>query len=246
MSTKKLGISKDLQASAGIPIPAPRKLDKATQQFPNGYDFPIAQLVKVYCDPKKVVKRNGEDTEEAVLGFVFATAGGNNTPKKQYTSIEFPIDSDDDNFDKKFEQLASRIKHIFCEVIGESKFTEEAMTGDTFEEFFTNVAAEFNKHKVTTGEGDAAKTVPVYTKNSVYIKITYYKDRLQTPLYPNFVQKAYNGTQPIACELIINPTYDKIEAQAKVVAGGNAAYGGGTNNTFGGGAAGFGDFPDVP
>ncbi len=243
MSTKKLGISKDLQASAGIPIPAPRKLDKATQQYPNGYAFPIANLVKVYCDPKKEIKRNGDTTEEPVLGFVFTTKD-----KKQYTSVEFPIDMDEDGSEKKFEQLASRIKHIFCEVVGESKFSEDAMSGDNFTEFFTNVAAEFNKHVVTTGEGDNAKSVPLYTKNSIYIKITYYKDRLQTPLFPNFVQKAYNGTEPIACELIINPTYDKIEAQAKVTTGANAQYSGGTNNSFGapGGGAGFGDFPDVP
>ena len=43
----KLGIKKDVQSSAGIPIPAPAQLDKRTVQYPNAWEFPIARLVKV-------------------------------------------------------------------------------------------------------------------------------------------------------------------------------------------------------
>ena len=63
-------------------------------------------------------------------------------------------------------------------------------------------------------------------------------------MYPNFVQKAYNGTSPIACELMINPTYDKVEPQARATNSAASQYGGGTNAGFG--AVGNMDFPEIP
>jgi hypothetical protein len=237
---KKLGISKETQAKAGIPIPAPKKLDKASQVFPNAWEFPVAQLVKVHFDPAKDVTRNQETTQVPAIIFVFTTANG-----KQFTHVEFPIDEEDeDKFNTKFENLSQRLKHIFCETVGEDRFKEGVMEGDDFTEFFSNVAKAFNAEVYTKGEGEAAKTLPIYTRNHVYIKLGYYKDRLQIPMYPNFVQKAYNGTNAIACELMINPTYDKVEPQARASANAATQYGGGTNNSFG--AVGDMAFPDIP
>lgn len=236
---RKLGISKETQAKSGIPIPAPKKLDKATQAFPNAWEFPVAQLVKVHFDPAKDVTRNGETSQVPALLFVFTTATG-----KQFTHVEFPVDEDDEKFDAKAEQLAQRVKHIFCETVGEDKFKEGSMEGDTFSEYFENIGKAFNSETYQKGEGEGAKTLPIYTKNHVYLKLVYYKDRLQIPLYPNFVQKAYMGTSPIACELMINPTYDKVEPQARTNNNANAQYGGGTNAGFG--AIGDVDFPAIP
>lgn len=237
---KKLGISKETQAKSGIPIPAPKKLDKATQTFPNAWEFPVVQLVKVHFDPAKDVTRNNETSQVPALLFVFKTA-----TEKQFTHIEFPVDEDDDKFDAKAEQLAQRIKHIFCETVGEDKFKEGSMEGDTFSEYFENIGKAFNSETYTKGEGEGAKVLPIYTRNHAYLKLVYYKDRLQIPLYPNFVQKAFNGVNPIECNLMINPTYDKVEPQARVQAGAGAGqYGGGTNSSFG--SVGDVAFPDIP
>jgi hypothetical protein len=239
---KRLGIGSDVVASAGIPIPAPFKLKDRTEFFPNLYEFPIARLVKVNFDPEKDVKRGDTTVPTPILSFVFVTGD-----KKQYTHVEFPIEDDDAKFDDKFAAMQQRIKHIFIETIGESKFEEGAMSGDDFKEFFDNVAKSFNNNTtlVKKGEGEEAKPVPTYTRNSVYIKLVYYKTRLQLPLYPNFVQKAFDVTgKQVKCELQIDLKYDKVEAIAPAAASGN--YSGGTHNTFGGGSSDSDDFPDVP
>jgi len=235
---RKLGISKDVQAKAGIPIGAPVKLDKRTEQYPNSYEFPIVKLVKVYCDPAKEMKRNGETEIKPVLSFTFVTSTG-----KQSTHIEFPIDDDDDAFDSKLEEMQQRIKHIFDETVGHDHFVEGSMEGGDFTEFFTNVAKSFNAKTVTRGEGENAKTNPYFTTTSAYLKLTYYKERAQMPKFPNFIQRAFNGAVMIPCELVINAKYDKLEPQVQAAA---PQYGGGNNTTFGGGGDSFGGLPDFP
>jgi hypothetical protein len=240
---RQLGISKDLEAKAGIPIPAPRKLDARHSMFPNGYEFPICKLVKVHFDPAKEIKRNDTVTPTPVVIFVFITKDG-----KQFTHLEFPVEDDDENFDKKHEQIQQRIKHIFDETVGASKFIEGSMNGGTYAEFFSNVAKSFNTDQtaVAVKESDTPKSIPTYSKTEVYWKITYYQTRLQVPLYPNFIQKAFNGKgEQIPCELQINPQYDKLVAQEKAKPA--APYAGGTNAEYGGGAAGgYDDYPDIP
>lgn len=234
----KLGIKKDLQAKAGIPIPAPKKLDKATPLFPNAWEFPVANLVNVIYEEAKTITRNSVEEQVPALTLVYKTKDG-----KQFTQVEFPIDFDDAKFDNKHQALTQRIKHIFEETIGESKFEE--VEAETFEELFGKVAAMFNKHTTTTGEGDSAKTTKNYARTPVYLKLIYYKDRLQVPMYPNMIQRAVGSNGQVPCELMINPTYDAVEPQAKAKpnAGGMGGYGGGTDASFGGFDS---DFPSIP
>ena len=234
--TSKLGIKKDLQSSAGIPINAPARLDKRTEFYPNSWEFPIVQLVKVSFNPAKEINRNGEVETTPVLQFVFVTKGG-----KQFTHIEFPIEEDDAKFEDKVGYLQQRVKHIYDAVVGASKFKENSMEGDTFAELFENIANAFNAEVITKGEGELAKTVTLYSMNFAYLKLVYYQTRIQMPMFPNFIQKAFNGSQQLVCELAVNPKYDKVEATAPAQAN-TQQYSGGTSNSFGGG----GDFPDFP
>lgn len=236
----KLGISKDTQAKAGIPISAPARLDKRTPQFPNSWDFPVVKLVKVEFNPAKDVNRNGEIIPTPVLSFLFRDIKG----EKQFTHIEFPLDDEDPKFSDKLDSLHKRIKHIFDETVGASRFKEGSMEGDTFEDLFKNVAAAFNAEVVTKGEGDQAKTLPLYYQTPVYLKLVYYQTRLQLPMFPNFIQRAHNGTDYVPCELAINPQYDQVEPKAKAQASAAGSFAGGHNAGFGG-AADFGDFPSI-
>lgn len=234
----KLGINKDVQSQAGIPIPAPIKLDARTPMYPNAYEFPIAKLVKVHFDPAKEVKRDGEIQHTPVLMFVFVTK-----ENKQFTNIIFPIDMDDDKLADKVGVMQQTIKHIFDATVGSENFVEDSMEGDTFAELFENVAKAFNSITITRGEGELAKTSPVFLNSNCYLKLTYYKTNLQFPRFPNFIQNVVNKKgEQVPCELMVNPTYDNLVPQEKVIA---APYGGGASaGAFGGGN--FGDFPIIP
>ena len=236
---KRLGVSKDTQSKAGIPIGAPKRLDKRTEIYPNSYEFPVVRLANVIFNPEQEIKRNGDTEKVPVLKLVFAQEGG-----KQFTQVYFPIDEDDADFEKKVEEQSQHIKHIFDEVIGANNFVEGSMEGDDFAELFENMAKAFNEKTVTKGEGDSAKTGPYYYTNPVYLKLSFYKERVQMPKFPNFVQKAFGAKGQVPCELVINPRYDKLEAQAPVASG--QAYGGGAQNNSFGGAEDFTDFPTIP
>lgn len=227
------GISSDTVAQAGIPIPAPFKMKERVAQYPNGYSFPLVHLVKVAFDGAKDVNRNGVVTPTPVINFIFKTAEG-----KQFTHVEFPVDDADAKFDEKLTQLHQRVKHIFDNTIGAVNFVNGSMDGETFSELFSNIEKAFNQKTVTKGE----KSYPLYSQTLCYFKVTYYKTRLQLPLYPNFIQRAKNGEVMLPCELIINPQYDKLEAEVKATP--NAQYSGGTNNSFGA-SIGDDDFPEL-
>lgn len=239
---KRLGISKDVQATAGIPIGAPIRLDKRTDMFPNSWEFPIANLVKVHFDPAKLVKREEIETPTPILTFIFSTID-----RKQHTHTEFPIEDDDAKFDDKLGAMHQRIKHFFVETIGEDKFTEDSMDGEDFAEFFGNVAKAFNKETVVIpGKTEAEnKTVPAYTRTPLYVKLTYYKTRVQFGLYPNLVQRAYIAGKQTKCELLINPQHDKVVPQERAAA--STTYTGGTNAGYASaGNDGYPDIPDLP
>lgn len=230
---RKLGISKDTVGGSTVPIPAPFELDKPTAQYETGYHFPVARLSAVVYIPNKETKQGTRQ----VLSFIFK-----DEEKRQYNHIEFPIDETDAKFEDKLEWLQQRMKHIWDETIGESLFPADGLglNAETFGELYEDVAKKFNS--VKTGEGDLA--VATYTKTPVYIKLTYNKDRVQFPLFPNFLQRAQVGgkTVPVT-KLIITPSRDKI----KPPTASTAAYGGGAETSFGGAANTFkaGDFPDV-
>lgn len=236
---KRLGVTKETQAKAGIPIGAPKRLDKRTEIYPNSYEFPVVRLTRVWYEPEQEIKRNGDTEKVSVLKMLFSQEGG-----KQFTQVYFPIDDDDEKFEAKAEELNQHVKHIFDETIGANNFVDGSMEGEDFPELFDNMAKAFNSKTVTKGEGEEAKIVPYYYTNPVYLKLSFYKERTQLPKFPNFIQKAFGAKGQIPCELLFNPKYDKLEPSAPVASG--SPYGGGAQNNSFGGEADFGDFPSIP
>lgn len=243
---RNLGVSKDLRTSAGIPISAPIKLKERTPLYPNGYEFPIVRLVKVEFVEKKEIKRNDIVTELPVIQFILK-----GDDDRQYTHIEFPVDESlsDDEFETKHTELQTRIKHIYDEVIGANKFVEGCTDSSNYKDFFRLFAEAFNKETVTILGKDAnspSKVVPLYYTRKVYFKVTYYQTRLQLPKYPNFIQRAVNDKgEAIACQLVINLKYDKLEPTLPAKAQNAEQYTGGANTTFGANDSDFSDFPDL-
>ncbi len=236
----KLGIRKDLEAKAGIPVSTAKKLSTPTQQYPTGYEFPLVRLVNVVYTADKEVGQDKVPTP--IIAFVFKGEGD-----KQFTGIEFPLDYDDSKFDMKLEALQKRLRHIFDETIGTDKFVEGSMDGDTFAELFENVAKAFNAAIVTRGEGENAKQIKLYAEGIHYFKLVYYNTRLQIPMFPNFIQRANakgESVPSIPCELRIVVGTDELEPKAKAKASGFAA-GGDLSGGFNVGSMGMDSFPDV-
>jgi len=233
-----LGIKKDLVAKAGIPIDPPLPIDKPTQFF-KAHKFPIAILEKVEYDPaqKSVDKQTGEESFSPVLNFIYKDTVNH---EKKITDKYFPLDPESDSFEVRLEGMQKSIKHIFEEIIGADKFDEADFTGTSFPEFFNNVANAFNKvtiDKTVKVEGkEEPEVVPTktYTLVPVYLKLVYFNGRLGSPMFPNFVQKAYakgkEGTIQTVCELAIGKKDIIVnKADAKP-----AAQGGARDNGFGG------------
>lgn len=234
----KFGISKDTVGGSIVPLPAPIELDKATEQFKTGYEFPVCRLVSVSFDPKKEMKgQGGVKEEKPVLVFVFK-----DDKNRQLTHLEFPINETDAKFDSKMEWMNQRLKHIWDETIGDRLFPEAGLgsNASNFSEFFEDVAKQFNK--VKSGEGDAAKLV--YSARPLYIKLVYNGSRVQLPLFPNFLQRATDGEKKLpVIALNIDPARDKVKPATRA---GASNYGGGTDASFGEASAySAGDFPDV-
>ena len=235
--SNKFGITKDTQGSSILPIPAPIKLDKKQHPYKTGYEFPSCRLVKVHFNPAKEMTVQGVKEERPVLEFLFK-----DEKNRQITHIEFPIDEAADDFSKKQEWQNQRIMHIWEETIGVAKLPEEGIgtNATSFAEYFEAVANAFNAVKITDGDKEKVLYPTVY----LYIKVTYNKDRVQLPIFPNFIQRAKNHKGEILSveKLDINPTYDKIEPAVNTAS--TSKYSGGTDNTFGGGI-GDDEFPDV-
>lgn len=241
MSKLNLGIKKDLVAKAGIPINPPLPIQNPTAYF-KSHVFPIAVLESVDFVPDQVTKdkQTEEETVQPVLKFTFKDT---QNAEKKITTIHYPIDEDDDKWDIKLEGMQKSIKHIFEETVGADKFVEEDFAGETFAELFENVAKAFAKTVITKAnkkgeeEGTALVTIPVYTTIPLYIKLTYYNNRLSTPMYPNFVQRAYvsksTGNVQVPCELSVGKKDTIVnKADAKP-----AGQGGARDNALGGAGA---------
>ena len=72
-------------------------------------------------------------------------------------------------------------------------------------------------------------------------------DSLQKKLHTALPAKVVSfnpDEQTVTIELMINPTYDKVEPQARATNSVASQYGGGTNAGFG--AVGNMDFPEIP
>lgn len=208
MSTLNLGIKKDLVAKAGIPVDPPIAIDKATPFF-KSYVFPIVLLTSVTFVADQITKdaQTQEETSQPVLKFVFTDTENS---EKKITDVYYPIDPADDKFEMKLEALQKSIKHIYEETIGASHFKEEEFGGSTFAELFENAADAFNKVKVVkkaATEDSEEVSVLSFTTVPMYFKVVYYNNRLITPMYPNFVQRAYakkaNALVQVSCELAV-------------------------------------------
>lgn len=237
------GINKETRGTAILPIPAPVKLPAPTAQFKTGYEYPIVKLLNVRFVPNKEITRGGVPEEVAVLEFFFK-----DTKDRQFTHTEFPIDPTVNKFAEKVEWLNQRVKHFWDIAIGEERMPAEGIgTGaKTTAEYYKAVAEAFNSIKYTKGEGEEAKQYVLYGSIPMYLKLTYNDDRLQIPMFPNFVQRTKNAKgETLPCEtLVINPTHDAVEPKARQKANPTAGYtAGGTNAGFG--EADMEDFPDV-
>jgi hypothetical protein len=225
-----LKINKDTQGSSNISIPAPVAITAATEYFKKGYEFPLVRLVNVSFDPAKVVKLDGEESTTPALLFTFV-----DDKKRMLSHYEYPIDMTVDKAEQRQSALIQRIKHIWDETVGADKDID--IEGETFAEFFESTAKAFNSQTFEKTEGDKTKTYKFYAATLVYLKATYYKTRLGLPQYPNFVQKAFNGSTRLACELIISPDYDKVTPQSKANTNTNPGitpHSGGFASEFGG------------
>ena len=234
---KKLGISKEQQGGSIVSLPAPIKLKDHNPQFPTGYIFPICKLESVFCEPKKKMKEASIEVEKPVLVFIFKDEKG-----RQTQHFEFPLDEDDVKFDSKIEWMHQRVRHIWDEVIGSSKFPAEGLgqEAENFEELFTVIAKAFNSQVSVIDE----KETKVFSTVPLYIKLVYNKDRANIPLFPNFVQRAKLNGNIVACDMLsINPARESVEpvVKAAYTPGGNAGFG---TPAAGNDVGGY-EFPDV-
>jgi len=210
-------VTKDTRGTALMPIPVPSKLleTQRDQLFPMGYKYSTARLVNVVFDPEKEVKQNNETTTQPILSFIFAD------DKQRRATLTFfvPSDMDEAKNDKETARQQERIKHIWDETVGEERFPEEGLapTAESHRDFFKEVADNFNRitREVPGGSAEKPKLVKMYGIDRVYIKLTYYNNNINFPLYGNIIQRAETGQKPLVCEkLDINPTYDKLSKEA--------------------------------
>lgn len=138
-----------------------------------------------------------EKTKTNVLDFEFSDLDN----KRKFTHREF-IPERNDKYDKSLEGFNKRIKHI-VEAFIEFPKAGIGHTAKSFEEYMEQIVQFFNEAKENSPiymEGD--KYIPVY------IKLTYYKNYLKFPLYPNFIEKMRAGKETL---LSIDKKYDQID-----------------------------------
>jgi len=191
----KFGITTETKSSNAIPLDPPIRMENGQ------YKFPTAKLVSVLST--EIEKK--DETKVDVLQFVFKS--GDN--KKTHIHTEWTIEDDDGKYETKMEGLNSRIKHMY-EAFG--VFPEKGIgtKAKSFKGFFDAVAEAFN--------GDDS---PIYKGKPVWVKLTYFNNRLGFPLLPNFIEALVKDK---ACNLKVNLTYDTIET-VKAPAGGGGAMG---------------------
>lgn len=152
----------------------------------------------------------GKDTKYKVLSFFFQDIEG----IKTFKHIEWTIEKDAENLEKKMNGMNVRIKHIYESF---SKFPESGIGSKSknFDEFFEAVAKAFNegrdgKRIYTMESGD--KQVPV----PIWIKTTYSnRGEISFPLSPNFVEKVTTLNQAEPKTLTWDKRYDKDEQPGK-------------------------------
>lgn len=183
----KFGITKETKSKNLIAFNPPIKDGNG------GWKFPTAKLVQVIS--KEQEKK--DQTTTPVLQFIFVSGDGLQT----YIHTEWLIEDDAKEYDKKFEGMNSRIKHIY-EAFAEFPEKGVGAGAKSWVLFFDAVAKAFNE------EVDGKKLID---KNPVWIKLTYYKNNLGFPLSPNFIEPFIKDKK---CRLEVNLKYDAIEQVA--------------------------------
>lgn len=203
--TPIFGITTETKATNAAPILVAEKLEKPTNMWKSGWKFPIAKLVNVVFKEDFDTK-NGKTN---VIQLVFKDMDG-----RQYTHTEWEIESGDANYDKKYNGLNERIKHIYTAVFGDFPKAGIGTKAKTFKEYLKLIAGAFNS-RVYDKEG---KTVKEYSKHSVFIKLVYYKKNFGFPLSPNFVERVPENK---ICKLLtINETFDQLVPTKTKTSGG--------------------------
>lgn len=181
----KFGITQETKSKNLVPFNPPiRNAEDRTWKFPS------AKLVQVLA--KEQEKKDGSLTQ--VLQFIFVSADNVQT----FIHTEWELEEEDSKFDTKLAGMQSRIKHIYEAF---ATFPEKGIgtKAKNIKEFFATVAKEFNV------ENEGKKLID---NNPVWIKLTYYKNRLQFPLSPNFIEAYVKDKK---CKLTVNLEYDSIE-----------------------------------
>lgn len=225
-------LKKDLEGSSSVKMSNIRKLDKPTNQFPKGYAYPMATLRKVEAVEYETEKM-GVKTKATRLQFTYLEHGQD---KKGSIVVSEFAPKEDDKFELNLERLNRRIMHVFETTIGKGAFSND-IEAETFDEYFKKVAEEFNNHRYEVND----KKLRTYQKFPMYIKITYgtgnNANRQQLPLFPNYLERAYNEKNVIVpCSLDVSPK-DVIyapDAGAVSPLGMPGAMPGGMSTSFGG------------
>lgn len=115
---------------------------------------------------------------------------GDNGEKLAHT--EWPVNSDDQNAEKKLKNLLIRMKHICTKFVDAEKVI---INGESFQDFADKIIALLTPHLQTT---------------KVRIKLVYnYRNYVSLPKYVPFIEKM--AVDKSASRLKLDPGFDKLE-----------------------------------
>ncbi|MBS1960733.1 MAG: hypothetical protein JST04_00850 [Bdellovibrionales bacterium] len=196
---KKLGVKTETVSTTQIPF-------NVTSQNP----FNKCMLVSVEAKATEIKKGDKAGQKPVTLSFTFES--GDRT--KRHTETIWPLADDDAKFNDKFGWMEQRIKHVAEKYIDITPEIANQLSGDNFDEFFTNVANVFNTGKAGKPIFKTEDDKPI----AMWLKLTYdNNNRLQFP-FPNFLEKV-SETNKEAPKTLTVGNKDKVD---KVVASNNA------------------------
>lgn len=187
------GITSETKESNAIRVLPPISIEPS-RLFPNGFKFPLVNLVNVIAKDKFETK-NGETQ---VVQFVFKDKDG-----RQYIRTEWAQDPSEEKYQKKMIALNSRVKHIYVQFYPTFPKEGIGVKAKGFFEYFKAIEVAFK-------ENAEISKVPLF------IKLIYFNGNLDFPYSPNFLQRA---GKDVVCKLEVNLKYDHIK-QTESAAGG--------------------------
>lgn len=197
--TTNFGISNDLQASTVPTILPPQPLlDSNGKEIAGKYNFPVVNLIRVYTE-KFTTKK---EEEKMRLCFHFKEVGS----KREYTErlMEFDINKKDSKGQSFLEVFNRKIKHIYEQLIS---FPKEGIgkNATSITDYFEKIAVAFN----TGREGKPIFTDKDGNFKNCWLKLLYYKQFVQIPYSPNFIERVVENK---ACTLSVS-SFDPITQQ---------------------------------